>query len=121
MVLPRPPLPSRERSGEDTGSSEEMGAFLNTGEGEREGERDLTNGEGGREPASDGIEGEGGGWTADVRTGGLTSRSSSSSSSSSSHLSCSLCRGGLGEETFREGLLGWGGGEWGRERSLAIW
>lgn len=47
-------LCSWDRSGEDTGSKEEMGAFLSTGEGDR----DFKNGEEGREPAADEVVGE---------------------------------------------------------------
>lgn len=42
-------LCSCDRSGEDAGSREEMGAFLSTGEGER----DFTNGDEGKEPAAE--------------------------------------------------------------------
>lgn len=47
-------LCSWDRSGEDAGSREEMGAFLRTGEGER----DFANGDEGKEPAAEGAAGE---------------------------------------------------------------
>lgn len=70
-------LCSWDRSGEETGSKEEMGAFLSTGEGER----DFTNGDEGKEPAMEEVAGDEETFTTDPaenETVGLVSRSSSS-------------------------------------------
>lgn len=103
-------LCSWERSGEDTGSSEEIGAFLSTGDGD--GERDFPNGEEGREPHREGLVGEGGTFTTVPKTdsgrGGLTSSGSSSNTAS-------LLGLGVGTGDGR-GFLG--DGARGRERGL---
>lgn len=77
-------LCSCERSWEDTGSNEEIGAFLSTGDGEvdreREGDGDLPNGEDGCKPDG-GLLGEGGDFATLRRSErGLMSCGSSSNS-----------------------------------------
>lgn len=119
-------LCSWDRSGEDTGSKEEMGAFLSTGEGDR----DFTNGEEGREPAADGVVGEEETLIAEPATaepatengtGGLVSSSPSSVSTSFVGLGIGTigawCWGFLDDSTVGEVPVKHAS----TERSLVIW
>lgn len=92
-------LCSWDRSGEDTGSSEEMGAFLSTGEGDR----DFTNGEEGKEPAVDGVVGEGETLIAELATENMTGGFVSNSPS------VSMSFMGLGTGTTEACFLGFVG------------